>query len=290
MPSGDVTRDLVFDIGMHRGEDTAFYLALGYRVVAFEANPELVAHCEQRFSAAIAEKRLSIVSGAIAPADRQGPVTFYKNARKSVWGTTVPTWVERNRAAAADVVRIEVPAVDFEAHLRRHGTPFFAKIDVEGVDDLVRNALCSAVPAPPLLSLESEKVDFAQLEDTVAGLVAAGYRHFGVVQQAGIPGRRDLVTRVDGSPTHYRFEKHASGPFGVDLRTEWLTAEQALDVYRGIFRHYQLIGDGSFLGRWGRLGLKAAERMFRIGLPGWHDLHAARDLDALGPRGRAAGG
>ena len=34
-------RDLIYDIGMNNGDDTAFYLIRGYRVLAIEANPEL---------------------------------------------------------------------------------------------------------------------------------------------------------------------------------------------------------------------------------------------------------
>ena len=30
--------DLIYDVGMHRGEDTAFYLRKGFRVVAVEAD------------------------------------------------------------------------------------------------------------------------------------------------------------------------------------------------------------------------------------------------------------
>ena len=30
---------LVYDVGMNNGDDTAYYLRMGYRVVAFEANP-----------------------------------------------------------------------------------------------------------------------------------------------------------------------------------------------------------------------------------------------------------
>ena len=40
--------DLIYDIGMHKGEDSEFYLRKGFRVVAFEANPELIASCAQR--------------------------------------------------------------------------------------------------------------------------------------------------------------------------------------------------------------------------------------------------
>jgi hypothetical protein len=37
----DKHADLICDVGFHRGEDTAFYLKKGFRVVAFEAHPRL---------------------------------------------------------------------------------------------------------------------------------------------------------------------------------------------------------------------------------------------------------
>ena len=33
--------DLIYDVGFHHGEDTAYYLKKGFRVVAFEAHPRL---------------------------------------------------------------------------------------------------------------------------------------------------------------------------------------------------------------------------------------------------------
>ena len=30
---------IILDFGMHEGEDTEFYLAVGSKVIAFEANP-----------------------------------------------------------------------------------------------------------------------------------------------------------------------------------------------------------------------------------------------------------
>ena len=34
--------DLIYDVGMHRAEDTEFYLAKGFRVIAVEASPGAV--------------------------------------------------------------------------------------------------------------------------------------------------------------------------------------------------------------------------------------------------------
>ena len=33
--------DLIYDVGMHNGSDTAYYLHKGFRVLAIEANPVL---------------------------------------------------------------------------------------------------------------------------------------------------------------------------------------------------------------------------------------------------------
>ena len=39
----DYDPELIMDVGMHRGEDAAYYLAKGFRVVGFEADPDHVA-------------------------------------------------------------------------------------------------------------------------------------------------------------------------------------------------------------------------------------------------------
>jgi hypothetical protein len=59
--------NLIFDVGMHRDEDTDFYLKKGFRVVSFEADPDLVEHCKRRFADQIARDQLNIIEGAIAP-------------------------------------------------------------------------------------------------------------------------------------------------------------------------------------------------------------------------------
>jgi predicted RNA methylase len=41
--------DLVYDVGMNNGDDSAFYLRAGFRVVAVEANPLLCRAAESRF-------------------------------------------------------------------------------------------------------------------------------------------------------------------------------------------------------------------------------------------------
>jgi 16S rRNA A1518/A1519 N6-dimethyltransferase RsmA/KsgA/DIM1 with predicted DNA glycosylase/AP lyase activity len=61
----EIKPNLIFDIGLHQGEDTEFYLEKGFEVVAFEADPVLADQCRRKFSDQIADQRLVIVEGAI---------------------------------------------------------------------------------------------------------------------------------------------------------------------------------------------------------------------------------
>jgi 16S rRNA A1518/A1519 N6-dimethyltransferase RsmA/KsgA/DIM1 with predicted DNA glycosylase/AP lyase activity len=85
--------DLIYDVGMHKGEDTEFYLSKGFRVIAFEADPDLVSLCRDRFKRFIDQGQLKIVEGAIVNMDTieagQERVRFYKNDEESVWGTVL---------------------------------------------------------------------------------------------------------------------------------------------------------------------------------------------------------
>ena len=71
---------------MHKGEDTDFYLNKGFNVVGFEADPELIVFCKNRFKNEIEKKKLIIIEGAIVERISNNKVKFYKNNINSVWG------------------------------------------------------------------------------------------------------------------------------------------------------------------------------------------------------------
>ena len=49
MNSTEKHKDLIYDVGMHHGQDTDYYLKRGYRVIGFEANPDNAAVCRRRY-------------------------------------------------------------------------------------------------------------------------------------------------------------------------------------------------------------------------------------------------
>lgn len=269
--------DLIFDVGLHLGEDSAYYLAKGFHVVAFEANPELIARCRRRFESALAAGKMTIVEGAID--DRgQETVPFYVHDEVTVWGTTDGVWANRN-APRGISSRIDVRAVDFDETLRVHGVPHYLKVDIEGADRICLDALSRCSERPRFLSIESEKVDWRELVSEHERLVALGYARFAVCQQDGLPGRTITTTTRDGRPLNYTFEEAASGPFGEDIAEPWTDIAGALARYRRIFREYGLFGDGSAMQRTKprRALRRLLSRALRRPLPGWYDTHARLD-------------
>jgi len=270
----------VFDVGLHKGEDTEFYLKKGFRVVAFEADPDLAAHCRARFADAVRDQRLVIVEGAITEAAEGsapgGTVAFYRNLDLSVWGTVVASWADRNERLGTRVRRIDVPVVDFAAELARHGIPHYLKIDIEGCDGVCLAALGRFAEKPDYLSIESDKKSFARLAAEIEALQALGYTRFAAVQQGAIQHQRPPEPPREGVAATHVFARGASGLFGRELPEAWLPAHRILARYRRIFLRYRLFGDDSWFARnaLGRKLLRAAERITGRRIPGWYDTHA----------------
>ena len=61
-----IKSDLMFDVGMHKGEDSEFYLKKGFRVIAVEAVQSLCTAVSERLADSVAAGRLVIVNKAIA--------------------------------------------------------------------------------------------------------------------------------------------------------------------------------------------------------------------------------
>src|SRR5687768_16102344 len=77
--------DLIIDVGLHTGEDTAFYLAKGFRVLAIEANPLLVEQSKQKFANYLAAGRLMLLNVGVG--DREEIAPFYVNRAMSEWSS-----------------------------------------------------------------------------------------------------------------------------------------------------------------------------------------------------------
>lgn len=287
--------DLIYDIGMHRGEDTEFYLRKGFRVVAVEADPALASAARERFGAFLGDERLVIVEGAIVEAGSGASVTFYKNDAHSPWGTVRPQWVERNLGLGAGSTPIEVRAVSIVEVLRRYGIPRYMKIDIEGCDLICVEALRAFAGRPDYLSLESDKTSLAAIRREIELLVELGYDAFQAVEQSAIAQQVPPRNAREGSYVDHRFALGSSGLFGLELEGPWMSAEDVVARYRRIAVGYKLLGDDGILNRREFPGARIVRGAVRRALalfsggavPGWYDTHArhASIVDGSEPPG-----
>ncbi|MGZ3271778.1 MAG: FkbM family methyltransferase [Croceibacterium sp.] len=250
VPPGDAafgtsTADLVYDVGAHLGEDSDFYLRLGFRVVAVEAHPGHAAVLRERFATEIAAGRFVLVARAVAPGGR--PTDFYVNDVVSVWGTIEGDWAERNAKFGASSQKISVPSIDPVEILRENGVPFYLKVDVEGADTLFVSSLEQFTARPQYLSLEASSDDLSRRIEEFDLLERLGYRKFKVVKQ-GRHGRGRFTTREGGS-IDYEFDQHSSGRFGPQLGKRWLTRRQALRRYFLLEAYGRIFDPHGILGR-----------------------------------------
>lgn len=265
--------NLIFDVGMHRGEDTRLYLAKGFDVVAVEAMPELARQAEQELRPFIDAGQLTIENVAIAEA--RGPISFYANA-DSAWGTIHSRWADRNeRLGSPSTHQLTVEAVRFDDLIARHGVPYYLKIDIEGADLLCLEALDPA-ETPTHVSLESDKVRWEALVHEFDVLDGLGYRRFKVVAQQKVHRQRSPNPPREGRHApDWRPRVGASGLFGEEAPGRWLSRAAALAKYRLIFSRYRLYGDDGVLSR-RRFPLLWAPARFLGGQAGWFDTHASR--------------
>ncbi|MBO0902978.1 FkbM family methyltransferase [Jiella sonneratiae] len=231
---------LVMDLGANNGDDTAYYLAKGFRVVALEANAGLAASCRERFAAAIAAGRVVVEEAAIWRTD--GEVTFLVNEANDHWSSIEPGWAGREASATRPVT---VEAVTLATLVGRHGVPHYLKIDVEGVDGIVLDQLAALSETPAYVSVEDCRFGF----DYIATLSRAGYDRFKLLDQSEVP------SLVDEAVPH-RFLPGASGPFGEEVPGPWSDTDAFVALYARTVRD--------------RAGNRLAPRSR------WWDIHAAK--------------
>ena len=227
----------IYDVGMHNGDDTEYYLKKGFNVVAIEADPELCADARKRF-AGVPTQRLAIVNIGIA--DKSGELDFFVNPKNTVVNTFYPTLsTERN----AQWKSIRVLTERLSTIIEQYDEPFFIKIDIENSDISALTDLISTTIRPPFISVEAHSFD------VFVKLIQFGYSKFKIVNCAHIASTfatREIVHR-DGTRALYSFPHHSSGPFGDDLPEPWLSAEQLACLF---------MARESLLGK------------------GWYDIHA----------------
>jgi FkbM family methyltransferase len=244
----------VFDVGMNNGDDSAYYLWSGCRVVAVEPNPVLAQRARERFSAEIARGQFVLEEVGIGAAP--GKILFWVNEERDVFSSFDPARASRGGMKCRE---IEVECVTFDTLLRKHGVPYYLKIDAEGAEPHCIASLQS-FGLPQYVSVEAESLEFLLL------LWQLGYRQFKLVDQMRHNSRfpsfsnENIISRVANRVCGYAdrvknrkfrvtFPRGSSGPFGEDTSGRWKTVEEV--AYHWLHFHFGHSNRGSLApGTW----------------------------------------
>lgn len=266
-----MNKSLIIDVGMHTGRDTEFYLKKGFNVVAIEANPELVKRAQAHFEDALSNKRLVLYDRAIAEHD--GEIEFYVNQQHDDWGTTSKEFASRNERLGSSNTLIHVKSTRFQNILRKHGIPYYLKIDIEGADMLCLKALLEFKETPKYVSIEASLRSFEETFTELSLLWTLGYREFKIVNQALNSRIKCQNPPLEGKFVDYHFDSTSSGPFGEEAPGKWMSAEDTFVKYRRLLNEQRYFGAEGKLYR--TIFQKIYERIKREPV-GWYDFHARR--------------
>jgi len=247
--------DLVYDVGMNNGDDTGYYLHTGHRVVAIEANPQLVAEVSIRFHQAISDGRLCILNIGISRDTTDAP--FWICDDQSEWSSFDRASAARNGCRHHPIA---VKCMEFRSVLEQYGVPRYLKVDIEGADRLCLEDLRPEI-APSYLSLEATDIGLLDL------LREKGYTRFQCISQfrflpiqrtpswaerrygwaQRLAKRESVAARLWHECGGWRWTNRqlerphrngwtfpfgSSGPFGEDLPGRWYSYDEMRSVYQ----------------------------------------------------------
>lgn len=230
-----VNRNLIIDIGMSEGNDTAFYLAKGFDVVGVEADPTLQGHLAGRFAPAIAEGRLTLLHRAAAGASGE-VVSFWHDD-----GDQGHSSLER-QGRSQGVREFQVPTIDWAGVSAVAGVPYDLKIDIEGAEPAFLRSMQGAPELPRYISAEVQTFQPVELFRDL------GYREFRLINQTLWHGIALPDPPLEGGYVPRPDPHHWSGPFGRELPgNRWFSFEEIRSIHNVI---HQLWTYGTLITGW----------------------------------------
>lgn len=215
-----VDETLIFDIGMSEGNDTAYYLAKGFRVVGVEADPVVYEALLTRFAAEISDGRLTLIHGAAADESGKTIQFLHNDIQQGISGTSKHPHVQDGYS------EFDVKTISWKDIVSEQGIPYYCKVDIEGQERNFLKHMIGSVQLPTFFSVECHDLD------PVAILFASGYRRFKLIDQVPPGGFVNVHPPREGAYVENPNWHHSSGPFGKELPGEWMDFEQFVITHR----------------------------------------------------------
>ena len=210
-------KKIIYDFGSYNGDDIPYYMKKADTVIAVEANPILVNEIESRFSEQIKNNKLIVENCVLTVEKEEVEIPFY--IRKIHHGLSqLP---RPDNSIINDFDEVILSSKNVVNIIKRHGDPFYVKIDIEHYDHVILKELFLNDIFPVYISAESHHIE------TFALLVALGkYKSFNIVNGPTIESQyKDCSIKTEAGEESYSFPGNSAGPFGEDIEGNWMTPE-----------------------------------------------------------------
>lgn len=233
MENSTTNNKIIFDIGMHNGRDTRFFLDKGFQVIAVEASPVSCEEATKMFDKELKSGQLKIYNKAIS--EKKGKVTFIRYIGHDDWSTIVADW--NMSLYDKEVETFEVETTNVDEIIAAEGMPYYIKIDIEGSDILCLNALKNVPEIPKYISVEllsinnlknDSKPDYLEILCTLRSL---GYTKFQLVDQSKHATTICPSPALEGNYVNAQFDGFSSGLFGKELPNDWKSIDDVVFDY-----------------------------------------------------------
>ena len=230
--------NLIYDIGMHKGKDTEFYLKKGFKVIGVEANPILVDMCKHKFQKEIEEGKLIIVDKAISY--ENGKIQFFIDENKNDWGSIAKEWNFYSNKMVREII---VESIQLQDIISNYGMPYYMKIDIEGADIFCLQALLKMNIKPQYISAEllapHNSATNMDCLDILSTLKVLGYSRFNIIDQHYNNATKCPFPALEGKYVDYKFDEESSGLFGKELSDSWSNFDDLTYYYLEYYHEYK---------------------------------------------------
>ena len=212
----------IFDIGSNNGDDIPYYLLKADKVVAFEANPVLCGKIAERFADEIEAGRLVVEPGVLCTSEdaATSEVYFYLHKQMDV----LSQFPEPAPESLDQFKKVRLPTLRLSEMIKRHGEPYYAKVDIEHYDQFIVEEFFRLKVFPDYISTEchSELAASLLLKNPV-------YQSFKLVDGASVFSTyKDAeIQSITGTRVRFSFPHHSAGPFGQDIKGPWYDRKSA---------------------------------------------------------------
>ncbi len=255
-----MNNDLIIDAGMHKCEDTTYYLKKGFNVISIDADLNLVNKAKVMHEDYISDGKLTLLNYALSSEDN-AQITF-NISKETLWNSINPSISDRNGNFREEV---SVQTQKLSSVIKKYGVPYYCKIDLEGYDNIALKTLLELDELPKFISAETEclgedqVITETEIIQTLNTLYELGYRKFKLVDQLTLSVLTDIdhkfykdqpttflgkklkylssklnrISRYD-IKLNYKFPVGSSGYFGDELPGKWVNYDTAKN---SIMRH-----------------------------------------------------